>query len=75
MFIGVTDVQAESPARRLRKEKGLTQTQLAELVGCSQANVFDIETGRSKPRLALAFAIAEALGSTVDDLFGAQETA
>ena len=65
----MTDVQADRPARRLRKEKGLTQEQLAAMVGCSQAMVFDVETGRAQPSLKLALALADALGSTVDDLF------
>lgn len=60
----------ELPPRRLRKERGLTQEALAAKVGCSQATVFDIETGRSQPSLNLALAIAEALDSTVDELFG-----
>ena len=64
-----TEAAAERPARRLRKERGLTQEQLAAKVGCSQATVFDIESGRAQPSLKLALAIAEALDSTVDDLF------
>lgn len=64
-----TDTTDERPARRLRKERGLTQEQLAAKVGCSQAMVFDVETGRAQPSLKLALALADALGTTVDDLF------
>lgn len=67
---GVPVTADELPARRRRKERGLTQQQLAERVGCSQAAVFDIETGRNQPSLAMAKAFARALDSTVDELFG-----
>lgn len=59
-----------SPVRRARRARGLTQEQFAEEIGCSQATVFDIESGRSKPSLRLALAIAEFFGATVEDLFG-----
>lgn len=64
-----TEANDERPARRRRKAIGLTQEQLAALIGCSQATVFDVETGRAQPSLKLALAFAEALGSTVDELF------
>ena len=67
---GVPVTADELPARRRRKERGLTQEQLAERVGCSQATVFDIETGRNQPSLAMAMAFARALDTTVDELFG-----
>lgn len=38
--------------RRLRLEAGLTQKQLAELVGVTQAHVAKIECGRVDPRLS-----------------------
>jgi len=73
-FTGVSDAPTEAPTserpvRRLRKELGLTQEQLAAKVGCSQPTIFGIESGRDQPSLKLALAIADVLGSTVDDLF------
>lgn len=64
-----TEASNELPARRRRKAIGLTQEQLAAKVGCSQATVFDVETGRAQPSLKLAIAFAEALDSSVDELF------
>lgn len=60
----------DSPVRILRKERGLTQEQLAGEVGCDQTTISDVEVGRLRPSLRLARSIASALGSTLDDLFG-----
>ena len=42
----------ESTLKRLRKEAGLTQRELAELAGVSQAHIAKIERGRVDPRLS-----------------------
>jgi len=55
--------------RTRRLELGYTQVELAAIVGCSQGNVTNLETGRNKPSLQLAIAIAKALRSSVADLF------
>lgn len=47
--------------RRRRKEKGLTQTQLGEMVDRTQAYIYEIESGRKTPSLDLFFQICEAL--------------
>ena len=43
------------------KEKGLTQTQLGEMVDRTQAYIYEIESGRKTPSLDLFFQICEAL--------------
>ena len=43
-----TNEQWRGLMERARKEKGLTQGQLAGKVGCSQPNVSDIENGKVK---------------------------
>lgn len=60
----------DSPVRRLRKARGLTQEQLAASVGCDQTHLSDIELGRANPSLRLAQGIAAELSSTLDELFG-----
>lgn len=67
--------QVDSRLRAIRKERGHTQEALAERVGCDQTTISDIEVGRAHPSLKLALALADVLGTTVDDLFAASEVA
>jgi putative transcriptional regulator len=56
--------------RRLRFDNGeMTQQELAERIGCTRQTVIMLEQGRYVPSLALALKIAQAFGSTVDDIF------
>lgn len=50
---------------KARKEAGLTQTQLSEKTGISQADISRLESGSRNPSLALLQRIAEALNSTL----------
>jgi transcriptional regulator with XRE-family HTH domain len=56
----------------LRKEQGLTQTQLAELLGVSQQQVASFEAGRRRVTVAMLPAVARALGVSVEELVGAK---
>ena len=57
--------------RRLRKEKNLTQTALAEQVGCLQARISQLERhDHLRPNAEHAQALAQALGVTVTELMG-----
>ena len=49
----------------LRKEHGLTQTQLAERLGRPQSLISAIESGRQSPHIETIVAIARELGHTV----------
>ena len=53
---------------KYRKALGLSQEQLAELVGISTPHMSHIETGSTKLSLPVLVAIAEALGVRTDDL-------
>jgi putative molybdopterin biosynthesis protein len=55
----------------LRKERGLAQRELAQAAGITRQGVGAIESGRSQPSVTIALALARALGTTVEDLFGA----
>jgi transcriptional regulator with XRE-family HTH domain len=46
----------------MRLERGLTQEQLAELVGTSQAAIARLEAGGVEPTLRTLESLAEALG-------------
>ena len=54
----------------LRKEKGLTQKQLSEMVGCSSAAIGWYERGEKIPTLETASKIADALDVSIDKLAG-----
>lgn len=45
-----------------RNERGITQGQLADITGVSQANISKFETGNSKPNILTLKKIADGLG-------------
>lgn len=51
-----------------RKQKGLTQQQLAELIGAATSNISHIERGTNKVSLPSLVKIADALNVTLDQL-------
>ena len=59
--------------RRLRKNRGLTQVQLAEELGTIQKVITDYETGKTKPPSERLLNIAKFFDVTVDELLGAGE--
>ena len=59
----------------LRKQKGMTQTELAELLGVTNQAVSKWETGDSFPETALLVPLADELGVTVDELLKGRRTA
>ncbi|MDE6210712.1 MAG: helix-turn-helix domain-containing protein [Clostridia bacterium] len=52
----------------LRKEKGMTQAQLAELLGVTNKAVSKWETGEAMPETSLLLPLSRILGVTVDEL-------
>ena len=54
--------------KKLRKERGITQVALSELINVPQSTIATWETGRAFPRAEKLPAIAKALGCTVDEL-------
>jgi molybdate-binding protein/transcriptional regulator with XRE-family HTH domain len=69
---------AGSTGTRLRLERqtrGLSQQQLASMAGVSRQAVSAFELGGSDPSLRVALALAQALGLSVEDLFGLGEPA
>ncbi len=55
--------------REHRVRHGLTQEQLATLVGVTRKSVNAVETGRFVPSTVLALELARALGVPVESLF------
>ena len=54
---------------QLRKERGMTQKELAETVGVSRQTINAIEKGEYNPTIRLCRAICRVLGKTLDELF------
>lgn len=52
-----------------RNEKGLSQQQLAEMVGVSRNTISSIETGQFNPTAKLALVLCIALDKKFEDLF------
>lgn len=59
----------ENSIRERRKEKGISQEELAGKCGVSRQTVNAIENNKYDPTLTLAFHLAQELGTTVDELF------
>ena len=55
--------------KELRTEKGLLQQELADICGVSRQTVNAIENNKYDPTLELAFKLATALETTVDEFF------
>ena len=52
---------------------GMTQQQLADLVGVTRQTVNAIEANKYSPSLEVAFLIARALDAGIEDVFGFEE--
>lgn len=59
--------------RELRERDGLTQADLAALLGVSRQTINSIERGRYDPTLRLAIAIAEHWTTPVEEIFDAHD--
>jgi len=64
-------VELGSRIAQLRKEQGITQMQLAEILGVSQQAMNSFEKGRRRVPVSALPVIARALGHSVDSLIDA----
>lgn len=55
--------------KEVRKEKKLSQTELAEMVGVSRNTISSIETGQFNPTAKLALVLCIALDQKFEELF------
>ena len=55
--------------KEARSDKGLSQAQLAEMVGVSRNTISSIETGQFNPTAKLALVLCIALDKKFEDLF------
>ncbi len=62
-------IDMENRIRLLRKEKDISQEELAKKCGVTRQTINAIENNKYDPTLALAFKLSKVLGVTVDELF------
>lgn len=55
--------------RDYREDRGMKQSELAELVGVRRETIVHLENGRYNPSLKLAIDIAKVFHTTVEELF------
>ena len=59
--------------RRLRKERRMSQADLARSVGLSRQSVNAIENGKCQPRLVVAYRLARLFGRPIEHVFQLEE--
>ena len=62
-----------SRLRRVREQRGLTLTQVADQTGISKSTLSRLETGQRRPSLELLLPLAQVYRVPIDDLVGAPE--
>ena len=64
-----SQLKLKNNLKAIRKEKGLSQTTLAELVGVSRNTISSIETGQFNPTARLALILCIALEKNFEEIF------
>lgn len=62
-------LELKNNLKSVRKEKGLSQTELANMVGVSRNTISSIETGQFSPTAKLALILCIALDKKFEELF------
>lgn len=52
-----------------RKAQGMTQQQLAALLGVSRQTIISLESGKYNPSILMAHKIAQTFGVNIEDIF------
>ena len=60
--------------RKYRKKQGLTQAEVAKKMGVAPSTVTQWETGARRPNVGQVLQLAETLGCSLDELFGASKS-
>ncbi|WP_304682216.1 helix-turn-helix transcriptional regulator [Lactobacillus taiwanensis] len=59
--------------KEYRKERKMTQRQLAKQVGVTERTIISVEKGKYKPSIVLAYKLAQAFKTNIEDLFCLKE--
>ncbi|NCS98802.1 helix-turn-helix transcriptional regulator [Candidatus Parcubacteria bacterium] len=62
-------MELKNNLQKIRKEKGVTQEELAKKVGVTRQTIICIEHGNCSPSISVALKIGKTLGVCVDDIF------
>ena len=60
---------------QLRKQRGISQKELADALQVSRQTVGSLENGRYNPSILLAFKLARFFGMTIEEIFIYEEDA
>lgn len=55
--------------KKIRKQKGITQSDLSKMVGVTRQYISDVENLKKIPSVKIAFDISKALETNIYDLF------
>ena len=67
-------MEIKNKLREIRTERGLTQEQLAGMVGVTRQTIISVEKGRFVPSVRLALELAQALDTSVNELFWLEDS-
>jgi putative transcriptional regulator len=63
------DARLKNRLEILRKQKGVKQEELAEVLKVSRQTIGSLENGRYNPSIILAFKIARYFNTTIEEVF------
>ena len=69
----MTELEFGERLKQYRKARGLTQQELADLVGVSRQTIMQLERNRYNPSMLLAYSIARVFDVTIEELFDFRE--
>lgn len=67
-------VKLKNRIQELRKQRKVTQEELAEAVGVTRQTIISLESGRYNASLQLAFRIAGFFGKAIEEIFWLEES-
>ncbi len=77
MMLSILNIMAHRSVgnnlKEIRTKLGMTQAELAELVGVARVSIIAIENGRFIPTIETALRISQALNVSVEKIFWLQE--
>jgi len=77
MMLSILNIMAHKSVgnnlKEIRTKLGITQAELAELVGVARVSIIAIENGRFIPTIETALRVSQALNVSIEKIFWLQE--